>query len=164
MPVWPPVDEVRAASSKYQVIQKLDDIAAKITFSARPSTTITTLPLTAKPTGVVIKRERSDTSRHCLQPQDIKRMTLKQLNSFLKKHSIQDCEWLSQDFVPELIRIGEWRTYFVGGERILTICTSPSVEGRIICSAPSDRWSLQELTWVISLHSSQKNYNRFDFQ
>jgi hypothetical protein len=103
MPVCPPVDEVRAASSKYKVIQKLDDIAANITFSARPATTITTLPLTKKPTGIVIKRERSDTGRHCLQPQDMECMTLKQINAFLKKHSIPGCEWLSQDFVPELI-------------------------------------------------------------
>jgi hypothetical protein len=74
-------------------------------------------------------------------------MTLKQLNSFLKKHSIQDCEWLSQDFVPELIRIGEWRTYFVGGEHILTICTEPTECGTsVTCGQQREMWSLQELT------------------
>jgi hypothetical protein len=123
--------------------------------------TITTLPLTETPMWIIIKHECSDTGRHCLQPEDIKHMMLKQINTCLKKHSIPGCEWLSQDFIPELIQIGEWRTYFISGECVLTICTSPSVDGCIICSMPGDQWSLLALTWVISVHSLQQNYNEF---
>jgi hypothetical protein len=146
IPVWPPVDEIRNASHKFQVIKQLDAIASNIMFSARPATNIVELPLKNKPTGVVIKRERSDTSRHCLLPRAIDDMTLKTLNDYLQAQSLPDCRWLAQDFIPELIHLGEWCTYFVAGERVLTTLTEPDEQRHITVGRLSAMWNLEELT------------------
>jgi glutathione synthase/RimK-type ligase-like ATP-grasp enzyme len=114
--VWPPVSEILNASYKYRVIQLLDKIANDVTQTVRPKTKRIAIPLKKKPTNVVIKRERSDAARHCLLPTDIQTNTLIQLNKYLEKESVADSFWMAQEFVPELIGIGEWRTYFVGGE------------------------------------------------
>jgi hypothetical protein len=114
----------------------------------RPKTKRIAIPLKKKPTNVVIKRERSDAARHCLLPTDIQTNTLIQLNKYLEKESVADSFWMAQEFVPELIGIGEWRTYFVGGKQLFTVVTEPTEERELASGKLHSMWSLAELTCV----------------
>jgi hypothetical protein len=55
---------------------------------------------------------------------------------------------MAQEFVPELIGIGEWRTYFVGGKQLFTVVTEPTEERELASGKLHSMWSLAELTCV----------------
>lgn len=144
IPVWPPIEEM-IASTKWAVIQHLDHIAENITNTVRPKTKILQIPVALPLENVVIKRERSDTCRHCLFPQHIKNMSAKKLNEYLNKNSIDDCYWLHQEFVPLLRQFGEWRVYFIGGQLSFTLLTEVTPKG-VFSIRQGDCWTLEELT------------------
>ena len=118
--LWPPVDEILAASKKAQEIKLLDKIAREVTHTIRPVTEVVEHKA-IKATGVVFKWEVSDTSTHVRLPEKIAKLSKKEL----KKMAVDKFVWLSQTFVPHLLQFGEWRVYFVGGRFYEIILTEP---------------------------------------
>jgi hypothetical protein len=144
VPLWPPVDEMMGSSRKLNIIKVLDQIAADVTHTIRPKTEAITLPLKTKPSDVVLKREVSDTSERVIFPDEIRDMSLKALNKKLK-YLGEGHQWFKQSFVPALLQFGEWRVYFVGGDIIHIIGTTP-IEYRIEVGMIDGIWTLEELT------------------
>jgi len=151
IPVWPPVDEILAASRKADVINVFDRIANEVTHTVRPKTTLLNLPLKSVPRDVVLKREGSDTGSHVLLPQRLQRTTLKALNNQLKGRF----RWFAQTWIPELRQFGEWRVFIVDGKIIEIVTTQPLGKGheyddRLAIGVLHGSWSLEELTSVES--------------
>ena len=116
--VWPPQDQPNTIGSKIQSIQNLDHIAARRTFSTRP---ITRELITHEliPDDIVIKRTHSDSGIHVLLPGDKNRNW-----EYMQAHSeIPRCRWFGQTYMEMLHRLGEWRTFVVGGKIIYTVHT-----------------------------------------
>ena len=142
-PVWPPVDEILAASRKADVIKVFDRIANEVTHTVRPTTTLLTLPLKSLPRDVVLKREGSDTAEHVLLPQQLQDTTLKSLNNYLKGRF----RWFAQTWIPELRQFGEWRVFIVDGKIIEIVITQPQDEKNgLMVGVLRGSWSLEELT------------------
>ena len=144
IPLWPPVDEMMGSSRKLNIIKVLDQIAADVTHTIRPKTEAITLPLKTKPSEVVLKREVSDAAERVILPYEICNMSLKALNKKLKDLG-EGYQWLQQTYVPTLLQFGEWRVYFVGGEIIHIIGTTP-IKYQLEVGMIDAIWTLEELT------------------
>jgi hypothetical protein len=116
--VWPPQGQQNTIGSKWQLMQNLDTVAARSTFSARPSSRLLEngQPL---PEGIVIKRTHSDAGRHVLLPENDHR-SWEYLNA---NSEIPGCRWFGQTYVETLHRVGEWRVFIVGGRIVYTVHT-----------------------------------------
>jgi hypothetical protein len=147
IPIWPPIEEM-IACSKWAVILILDHIAETVTKTVRPKTEILKTPVTSVPHNSVLKRERSDGSRHCLIPAEVENMSIVQLNDYLESHSLDNCHWLHQEYVPFLRQFGEWRVYFIGGQISFTLLTEWTDDGAMVSIKRLNSWSLEELTSV----------------
>ena len=145
--LWPPVDEMLAASRKAEEVIILDKIAREVTHTVRPETKVVDKTLTHAPTGVVFKREVSDTSSHVLLPEKLEKMSKKELS----KIALDPIRWLSQTYVPQLIQFGEWRVYFVGGKFYEVVITQPGGV-QIFADTMDSMWSLEELRCVSKLY------------
>jgi glutathione synthase/RimK-type ligase-like ATP-grasp enzyme len=146
VPVWPPVDEILAASRKADIIKMFDRIAAQVTHTVRPVTTILTIPLKTVPKDVVLKREGSDASKHVYLPQSLEELGLKKLNQLLKGSRFR---WISQTWIPLLQQFGEWRVFVVGGKIFEVITTQPqdaADNSTLSVSVLRGMWNLEELT------------------
>jgi hypothetical protein len=148
IPIWPPIEEM-IACSKWAVIQTLDYIAKTFTKTVRPETVVLKTPVTWVPKDAVLKRERSDASRHCIIPTDTRGTSIVQLNEYLKLNSLDDCYWLRQEYIPFLRQFGEWRVYFIGGQLSFTLLTQWVEGGGITSMGQRNSWSMEELTWVL---------------
>jgi hypothetical protein len=145
LPVWPPVEEILAAT-KWNLIQTLDTIAANVTHTIRPRTTILETPVTSLESleGFIVKRERSDCSRHFVSPQGIQKMGLTGLNKWLRRYWVDGASWLKQEYVPQLATLGEWRVYIIDRKISFTLLTE-WIRGKVVCTPQTDIWTLQEL-------------------
>lgn len=116
--VWPPQDQPNTIGSKLQSIQNLDIIASRRTHSTRPITRELKVHEQI-PDNIVIKRTHSDSGIHILLPGDRNRNW-----EYMLAHSeIPRCRWFGQTYVETLHRLGEWRTFVVGGKIIYTVHT-----------------------------------------
>ncbi|KDQ05835.1 hypothetical protein BOTBODRAFT_182182 [Botryobasidium botryosum FD-172 SS1] len=109
--VWPPPNEVIAASRKYEVIRDLDFIARTVTRSCRPQTRLLgqCTPLNRDP-RYVFKREGSDTSNHREWGTDVSASRCRKMAADPGQY-----RWMCQDIVPYLRDLGEIRVYIIGG-------------------------------------------------
>lgn len=144
VPLWPPVDEMLAASRKAKEVVLLDKIANEVTHTIRPTTVVITQELTHAPIGVVFKREVSDTGTHVLLPDKVAALSKKELRSI----ALDRFTWMSQTYIPQLRQFGEWRVYFIGGKFYDVVITNPDGD-RHIAYLWDEIWSLEELRWVI---------------
>jgi hypothetical protein len=150
IPVWPPVEEILAASRKADVIKVYDRITNEVTHTVRPKTTLLTLPLKKLPRDVVLKREGSDIASHILLPQQLQGTTLKVLNSELSQVKGR-FRWFAQTWIPELRQFGEWRVFFIDSKIVEVVTTQPLDKGHndsLVIGVLHGSWSLEELTSV----------------
>lgn len=129
------------ASRKAREVEILDRIARQVTFTIRPVTEVISKALSHPPTGVIFKREVSDTGSHVYMPDDIAKMTRKDL----KKLALDRFTWMSQTYIPYLRRFGEWRVYFLGGKFFDVVVTEPGSDGDVQYNTLEGVWSLKEL-------------------
>ena len=141
--LWPPIDEMIAASRKVDEVILLDKISREITHTIRPVTEVISKTLNHPPPGKVFKREVSDTSSHVLLPEKIAKLSRKEL----KKIALDKFRWMSQTFIPQLIQFGEWRVYFVGGRYHSVVITEPTLD-KMHCEIMDGMWSLKELRCI----------------
>jgi hypothetical protein len=73
-------------------------------------------------------------------------MSLNKLNKRLEIDGQINCRWLRQDFVDELLSIGEWRVYIMQGVVSHVILTEWSSETELLPGMANGMWSLEELT------------------
>ncbi|KAG9308767.1 hypothetical protein JVU11DRAFT_11559 [Chiua virens] len=125
--IWPPILQVQMAAAKAQTVAMLDRIAA-IHGWMRPSTTLIEdgAPI---PIDTVLKRSHSDAGSNVILPpiavpdhmQDCeeRRTNLSRLRTWKE---LKECttssnqSWMSQEYVPTLRQLGEWRFFLVGGK------------------------------------------------
>jgi len=115
VPVWPPVAEMLHYGKKIDTIKRLDIIAANITRTARPVTTLLT-PGQHIPPSSVLKREYSDEGRHV---------------QFLHKSTPpidSQQRWMVQERVELLLQLGEIRVFIVEYDILYRMLTTPTLK------------------------------------
>lgn len=140
--MWPPQEQVQ---TKWDLIQKLDLVAARQTFSARPRTR----PLTnGEPLNnqMVLKRTHSDMGRHVILPED----DLNRRNwEYLLNMEVPGCLWLGQSHIPTLAKLGEWRVFLVAGQIVYTVHTVYNLAKKTWSwDVPTTYYSLSKLKCV----------------
>ena len=117
---WPRVPELLQYGRKFDLINKLDSIASRITKTHRPRSILLSGEDERPPRGWVIKRERSDGARHVHFPKNGKATVT------IKRQS--DHRWIAQEFMPLLRVFGELRVICVNKELLYTMMTIPKNE------------------------------------
>ncbi|KAF8425023.1 hypothetical protein L210DRAFT_865476 [Boletus edulis BED1] len=144
VPIWPPVPSLRVAGNKAKLVTLLDRIAAEQGWP-RPRTTRLTVdqPL---PIDTVLKRTHSDCGADVILPE--KELASRRTWQFLKERTTsREQVWISQEFVPTLRSLGEWRVYLVGG-RIVNVMHTID-EDHIFTGTRVDRFlCLREIGYV----------------
>ena len=92
------------ASRKALEVEILDKIAQEVTFTIQPVTEVISKTLNHPPSGVIFKREVSDTGSHVYMPNQIAKLTKKEL----RKLTLDQFTWMSQTYVQQLRQFGEW--------------------------------------------------------
>lgn len=123
---WPPVPSLQMAARKWNTVAVLDMIAAKNGWM-RPRTTVLT-PGCTIPGGTVIKRSHGECGNFVILPDtfiqgtgassNAERVRLNGLRSWAHLHKTTHSDeqtWVSQEYVPTLVSLGEWRCFIVGG-------------------------------------------------
>jgi glutathione synthase/RimK-type ligase-like ATP-grasp enzyme len=102
----------------------LDLIAQERTKTARPKTRL--LVDGEKLLNVmVLKRTHSDAGEHVIIPSDTRRHNWEYLRSQL---DVPNSRWMAQSFVEQLVRLGEWRVFVIGGKVVYTVHTLKNLE------------------------------------
>jgi hypothetical protein len=144
--VWPPPKHLDWLGKKFAENAMLALIARE---SGRPHPTTEVLALNSLtddmlPSDTVLKRGHSDCGTHVLFP--TKRARRRRSVAELKEMSPFGEVWLSQELVPTLQTIGEWRVFLVHGNIIHTVHTyKANVEGGWVASQVMSFWSLKEI-------------------
>jgi hypothetical protein len=114
--VWPPLMHLKIGS-KERLMEHLDLIAQTKTYTCRPQWRILEDgdELSSED---VLKRTHSDCGSHVLKPGNPLRNW-----DYLRRETILGSVWLSQEYIPHLHRLGEWRVLIIGGEIIHTVHT-----------------------------------------
>ena len=132
--IWPNPVELRLYGDKLSLIANLNDVAHRITQTARPKTVVMT-PDCDIPSDVVIKRGYSEVGSHVLLPGDARRAW----PYLQRQHNIPHASWFYQPFVPQLLDKGEWRIFMVDCKPIYTIWTRKNPHSRGL----RDQWSFE---------------------
>ena len=110
--IWPPIAPMKSSACKWNTIQKLDRIAAKVTHTARPRTQLWDRRVV--PTDKVMKRCYSSYQNHTIIPNEVGYMAgdpsvldLKRSTQYSGRH------WMVQDWVAPLRQWGEFKVYIV---------------------------------------------------
>jgi hypothetical protein len=136
--VWPPVEHLKYGSKEY-LISHLDIIAKMYTHTPRPSWKILKHGEEI-PEGTVIKRSHSDCGDHVLRPDS----PLRNWN-YLDSETIPGSIWFSQEYIPQLDYMGEWRAFIVGGRITYVVHTRYNKSKRTWSWEPADTYySLDE--------------------
>lgn len=129
--IWPPTPEVQMAAHKQQTIAFLDEIATAHGWK-RPQTRVIHdgEPI---PINGVLKRSHSDCGSHVLLPvesvphdaadaaQRKKKLAAARTWDRIKELTTSiDQSWMCQDYIPTLLKLGEWR-FFLMGEQIINV-------------------------------------------
>jgi hypothetical protein len=141
--MWPPQEQVQ---TKWDLIQKLDLVAARRTFSARPRTR----PLIDGETlnsHMVLKRTHSDMGRHVILPED--HSDRRDWEYLRLNMEVPGCLWLGQSHIPTLSTLGEWRVFLVAGQIVYTVHTVYKPAKKTWSwDVPTTYYSLDELRYV----------------
>ena len=70
--------------------------------------------------AMVLKRTYSDAGEHVIVPSDTHRHNWDYLRSQL---GVPGLQWMAQSFVEQLVRLGEWRVFLIGGNVVYTVHT-----------------------------------------
>lgn len=144
--IWPPPKQLEWMGKKVSD-SKMLAIIAKESNRPHPSTSVldlATLTDVTMPDDTVLKRGNSDCGTHVLFPSN--RTRRRRCVADLQAMSPFGELWLSQEFIPTLQTIGEWRVFIVNGSIIHTIHTCKVDDGvgwaaRQVMSF----WSLNEI-------------------
>ena len=103
--IWPPPPQVEQVAKKDILIGHMDRISQQMG-TMRPETKKLARgdPI---PTGTVLKRTHSDSGQHVILPAS----EYRQWSNM--EQGPPEAQWLSQEFVPTLRSIGEWRVVIV---------------------------------------------------
>jgi len=141
--MWPPQEQVQ---TKWDMIRKLDFVAARRTFSARPRTRLLQDGETITD-RVVLKRTHSDMGRHVLLPQD--RSDRRNWEYIRESIDVPGCLWLAQSYVETLATLGEWRVFLIAGQIVYAVHTVYNPTKRTwTWDVPTTFYSLDEITCV----------------
>jgi len=112
--VWPPPTLYPAWGQKTAYYGYLDIVASKGTHTCRPQTELATETALDKLTpgcAKVIKRDYSNGGKHCLLLPKL--TTYPKLKMAIQQVKESSVPWVIQDYIPELIEVGEWRFYCI---------------------------------------------------
>jgi len=139
--LWPPQDQM---PDKFELIKRLDLVAARRTYSARPVTQRLTDVGDFDISRVVLKRTHSDMGQHVILPQDGR---VKYTQEYVEGHSeIPGCIWLVQSYVDTLAALGEWRVFIIGGQIVYIVHTRRNrTKGSWTAQTPINYYTLGEL-------------------
>ena len=94
------------------------------------------------PKNTVLKRSNSDCGHHVIFPNDRRKRML----SNLQENSVDGETWISQEFVPTLQTVGDWRVFVVNGRILHVVHTYKSEEnGAWVGNEAISFWSLEEI-------------------
>jgi len=117
--MWPPQDHANTMASKWELAQSLDLIAQERTNTARPRTRLL-VDGERILNAMVLKRTHSDAGEHVIVLSDTLRRNWDYLCAQL---DVPDSRWMAQSFVEQLVRLGEWRVFLIGGKVVYTVHT-----------------------------------------
>ncbi|KAK7684263.1 hypothetical protein QCA50_012587 [Cerrena zonata] len=118
--IWPPINLIKMAACKFSTIVKLDDIAARVTKTARPSTSL--WDRKSIPGGKVLKRCYSSYQEDVYLP-DGSSTAMPTVEALLANSTLPGRHWLVQDWVSHLRQAGELKVYFVNMEVVYIAAT-----------------------------------------
>lgn len=143
---WPPIPQVQMAGYKQDTITLLDGIATTHSWK-RPCTRVIH-DGELIPTNGVLKRTHSDCGSHVLLPEESvphdavdavpRKMELSARRTWDSINDLttsMDQSWICQDYIPTLLKLGEWR-FFIVGEQIVNV-----VHTLKDTASDSDAWS-----------------------
>lgn len=137
--VWPPVEHLKYGSKEH-LLSHLDIVATMYTHTSRPSWEILKRGEEI-PEGTVIKRSHSDCGDHVLRPDS----SLRNWN-YLDSETIPGSVWFSQEYIPQLDHLGEWRAFIVSGRITYVVHTRYNKNKRTWSWEPANTYySLDEL-------------------
>lgn len=136
---WPPIPQVQMAACKQETITFLDEIATCRGWK-RPCTRILHdgEPI---PTDAVLKRSHSECGSHVFLPEES--IPVDAVNAKERKKTLSACRtwdkikklttsmdqsWMCQDYVPTLLKHGEWRFFLVGEQIVNVVHTLKDLE------------------------------------
>jgi hypothetical protein len=122
--IWPPPKQLEWLGKKAPESGMLATIAQQLQ-RPHPMTSVLDLDQLTDdtvPVDTVLKRGNSDCGHHVLFPSEGRRRKVSVAN--LRRMSPFGEVWLSQEFVPTLQSVGEWRVFVINGNIIHTIHTS----------------------------------------
>jgi hypothetical protein len=144
--MWPPQDHVDTIASKWELTRTLDFIAQERTKTARPKTRLLVDGETILDV-MVLKRTHSDAGQHVLLPTNVVKCNWDYLRSQL---NVPRSRWMAQSYVETLVKLGEWRSFVVGGNIVYTVHTLSNREkGTWSWDMACTYYTLEELTWVM---------------
>jgi hypothetical protein len=144
--MWPPQDHVNTIASKWELTRTLDFIAQERTKTARPKTRLLVDGETIRD-AMVLKRTHSDAGEHVLMPTHVVKRNWDYLRSQL---DVPRSRWMAQSYVETLVKLGEWRSFVIGGRIVYTVYTLRNREkGTWSWDMARTYYTLEELTWVI---------------
>ena len=111
--IWPPIKPAKLSANKWTTITHLQMIARRMGGFAP----VTTLLRDGDPisSGVVLKRSHSDCGEHVILPSASAR---NRSWPHLTRLTSKDTFWMSQEYVPSLEKMGEWKAFIIGGKII----------------------------------------------
>lgn len=143
--MWPPQDHVDTIASKWELAQTLDLIAQERTKTARPKTRLL-IDGEAIRDAMVLKRTHSDAGEHVLIPSNVVKRNWDYLRSQL---DVPNSKWMAQTYVETLVKLGEWRTFIIGGRIVYTVHTLKNREkGTWSWDMVRTYYTLEEFTYV----------------
>lgn len=139
--IWPPPKQIDWMGAKSTDAVLLGIIADR-TGNPSPRTETVAPNAIMIPTDTVLKRSNSDSGNHVILPNNRPRRTL----LFLQDNSPHGELWLSQEFIPTLQTMGEWRVFIVNGHIIHAIHTYKAASGHGWIARPATLfWSLNDI-------------------
>jgi hypothetical protein len=144
--IWPPPNQ---SKNKWELIQMLDLVAARRTYSVRPITRPLQIgdPINDM---VVLKRTHSDMGNHVLLPNNLNR----NWKYMSRNMEVPGCMWLAQSYVYTLASLGEWRVFLMGGQIVYVVHTVHNPQkGTWTWDVPVNYYSLEELRYFETHHN-----------
>ncbi|KAK7678963.1 hypothetical protein QCA50_018103 [Cerrena zonata] len=118
--IWPPLNLIKMAACKWSTIVKLDDIAATVTHTARPFTTL--WDEQSIPSDKVLKRCFSSYQEDVYLP-DGSNLIMPTVEKLLDESVLPERHWMVQDWVPQLRQLGELKVYVIDMDVIYIAAT-----------------------------------------